>query len=43
MLKDIPGCLLVIVENEIKLRVSEELTYLEAIEYTSLNLPRTKP
>jgi hypothetical protein len=40
MLKSIPGCLLFITENDIKLRVSEELTYLEANEYTRLNLLR---
>jgi hypothetical protein len=43
MSKGIPGCLLVITENDIKLRVSEELTYLRANEYTRLNLLRTKP
>ena len=40
--KGIPGCLLVITENEIKLRVAGELTYLGANEYTRLNLLRTK-
>jgi hypothetical protein len=41
MLKGIPGCLLIITENEIKFRVSEELTYLGANEYTRLNLLST--
>jgi len=43
MPKGIPNCLLVNTESEIKLRVSEELTYLGASDYTRLNLLRTKP
>jgi hypothetical protein len=43
MPKGISGCLPVNTEIEIELRVSEELTYLVASEYTRLNLLRTKP
>jgi hypothetical protein len=42
MPKGIPNCLLVNTESEIILRVSEELTYLGASDYTRLNLLRTK-
>lgn len=42
MQKGIPNCLLVNTQSEIKLRVSEELTYLGACEWTRLNLLRTK-
>jgi hypothetical protein len=38
MSKGIPGCLLVITENAIKLRTSEEMTYVWANEYTGLIL-----
>jgi hypothetical protein len=37
MSKGIPGCILIIIDSEIKLRVSEELTYLGANEYIHLH------
>jgi hypothetical protein len=43
MLKGSPGCLLVINENEINLRVSEDLRYPGTNEYTRRYLLRTKP
>jgi hypothetical protein len=43
MLKDIPGCLLIIREDEMNLRVSEDLTYPGTNEYTRLYLLRIKP
>jgi len=42
MPKGIPNCLLVNTQSEIKLRISEELTYLGASEYTRLNLLHAK-
>jgi hypothetical protein len=37
MSKANPGCILIITDSEIKLRVSEELTYLGANEYIHLH------
>jgi len=37
MSQGIPGCLLIITDSEIKLRVSEELTYLGDNEYIHLH------
>jgi hypothetical protein len=37
MSKGIPGCILIITDSEIKLMVSEELTYLGANEYICLH------
>jgi hypothetical protein len=39
MPKGIPGCLLVTTDSVIKLRLSAELTYLGASEYTRFILP----
>jgi hypothetical protein len=43
MSKGIPGCLLVINENESKLGASEETTCLGVSEFARLNILRTKP
>jgi len=40
MPKGIPGCLLITTESDIKLKLSAELTYLGANEYTRLILIR---
>lgn len=42
MSKGIPGCLVVITEREIKLRVSGGQMYLGANKYTGFHLLRTK-